>query len=465
MTATPRSAHDLIITRAGRTPDAPDVLLLRESNGWRLPRVDSEERRSADVGPLNLAVREDLGLEISILRCLRDGPAEPAGVRWQVSEAEWHGGNAGADTTWADAERLDATPLALPSQRELLHAWLGERRARVPSRDRGDWAFPGWRDQATAWVEAALRNQPRAPRVAQIEQLRAWEFSCVLRFGTDSGDFFLKAVPRAAAAETALTPRIAETHPRLTPPVVAADAERGWLLTRGVAGASLMRTPDVICWTRAAEACARIQIDWLERGAELERLGCPLRGLDWLEAQIEPLVEDTGVLRGGPPDSLDEAEMAELHRRAPSLAAACRELAGYGVPAALEHGDLWAENVVAAPGASVLIDWEDAALTHPFFSPSLLIASLEYTDALSRVPGARGLIREAYLTPWRSSGPTRSWPGGRLEAAFDLAQRLAMLYYSAQFRLFSVPRVETSWEVRSFAPFFARRLLASSRRA
>ena len=462
MTAAPRSVHDLVITRSGSTPEVPEVLLIRESTGGRLPRIESEARRSADVAPLNRAVRERLGLEVSILRCLRDEPVDATGLRWQVSEAECHGGSAGPDTSWIEAPRLEATPLAVPSQRELLRAWLDARRSRIPSRARGDWAFPGWRDRVTAWAEAALGRLRRAPRITQIEQLRTWEFSCVMRFGTDGGDFFLKAVPRAAATETALTLRLAETHPHLTPPVVAADLERGWLLTRGVAGISLMRARDLTCWARAAEACARIQIDWLERAAELERLGCPTRSLDWLEAQIEPLVGDRAVLCGEPPDGFDGTEIEELRRRAPRLSSACRELAGYGIPAALEHGDLWAENVIASPDASVLIDWEDAALNHPFFSPSLLLLSLEYTDALTDAPDARTRIREAYLAPWRSSGPARGWPAGRLEAAFDLAQQLAMLYYSVQFRLFAFPRIETSWEVRSFAPFFARRLLAST---
>lgn len=125
----------------------------------------------------------------------------------------------------------------------------------------------------------------------------------------------------------------------------------------------------------------------------------------------------------------------------------------------MEHGDLWGDNVIAAPDACVLIDWEDAALAHPFWSPALLLLSLDHTEALADVPDARARIREAYLAPWRAAGPTRAWPAGRLDAAFDLAQRLAMLYYAVQFRRFALPRIETSWEVREFAPFFLRRLL------
>jgi hypothetical protein len=462
----PRSEHHLIITRAGSTPDTLEVLLLRECAGWALPCIESAARRSADPAPLNRSARERLGLEISVLRCLQDGPADADGIRRQVYEAECHGDGVPTPAlgAWAGLASLDAASLAAPAQRLILQAWLAERQVRAPSRERGEWTRFGWRDRVTAWASAELRRH-RATRILEIEQLRVWETSCVLRLRTDDGDLYLKALPRSAATEPRLTRRLAETHPRWTAPVMAAEPERGWLLTRAVSGPVLMGVHDLARWTQAAEACARIQIDWLERAAELETLGCPSRSLEWLEAEIEPLLGDTGAMLAGHPDGLDEVEIEQLRQRGPALAAACRELASYGLPAALEHGDLWGENVIAAPDAPVIIDWEDAALAHPLFSPSLLLLSLDHTEALASVPDARACIREAYLAPWRAAGPARTWPAGRLEAAFDLAQPLAMLYYAVQFRRFALPRIETSWEVRTFTPFFLRQLLDPSGRA
>jgi hypothetical protein len=460
--AAPRSEHHLIITRAGSPPAAPEVLLVREAAGWALPCIESQERRSADVAPLNRSARERLGVEISVLRCLRDGPADANAIRRQVYEAEAHADRDSAPSlgAWLGAASLDATPLTVPTK-QLLEAWLAERRVRGPSGERGEWELTGWRDRATAWALAELCRQ-RATRIVEIEQLRVWEYSCVLRLGTDDGDLYLKALPRAAATETRLTRRLAETHPRWTAPVVAVEPERGRMLTRAVRGPALMGVRDLARWTQAADACARIQIDWLERASELETLGCPSRSLEWLEAEIGPLLEDESALLAGHPEGLDAAEIERLRQRQPALEAACRELAGYGLPAALEHGDLWAENVIAAPDASVLIDWEDAVLAHPFFSPSLLLLSLDHTEALADVPDARARIREAYLAPWRATVPARIWPAGRIETAFDLAQRLAMLHYAVQFRRFALPRIETSWEVRTYAPLFLRHLLDPS---
>jgi hypothetical protein len=105
-----------------------------------------------------------------------------------------------------------------------------------------------------------------------------------------------------------------------------------------------------------------------------------------------------------------------------------------------------------------LIDWEDAAVAHPFFTPALLLLSLHYTDALTHVPDAHRRLREAYLYPWTERGPLVHWSPRRLEQVFDLAERVAMPHYAAQFRRTS-SLVETSWEVRAFAPLFLRRLL------
>jgi aminoglycoside phosphotransferase (APT) family kinase protein len=129
------------------------------------------------------------------------------------------------------------------------------------------------------------------------------------------------------------------------------------------------------------------------------------------------------------------------------------------VPLSLEHGDLWAENVIASEAGPVFIDWEDASVAHPFFTPALLLLSLEYASALTQLPDARRRLRDAYLQPWANRGPLARWLPRRLEDTFDLAQRVAMIHYAAQFRR-GASRVDTSWEVRGYAPMFLRRLLA-----
>jgi hypothetical protein len=264
------------------------------------------------------------------------------------------------------------------------------------------------------------------------------------------------------------------------PAVVAVNPTRRWLLMRETPGNSLMKVPDIDVWEHAAAAIAHVQIDWLNATGELTALGCLRVTVTEIERDIASLLRDTAALQPGwadasagepditigegvraLPDGLTDREIAALRGRRAELEAVCRELAADGVPESLEHGDLWADNAISSPEGVVFLDWEDATVAHPFFSPSLLVLSLDYTDALAGVPDAGRRLRDAYLAPWSQRGPLARWPAGRLERTFALAQRVAMLHYARQFWRLALPMIETSWEVRAFAPLFLRRLLDS----
>lgn len=114
--------------------------------------------------------------------------------------------------------------------------------------------------------------------------------------------------------------------------------------------------------------------------------------------------------------------------------------------------------MIATERGPVLIDWEDATLSHPFLSAYLLLTSLDYADVIGDKAAARDRIRRAYLGPWREVWPDRPGSVGGVDRAFDLALLLAPLHHAVQFRL-GLWRIETSWEVRSYLPYFLRRLL------
>ena len=227
---------------------------------------------------------------------------------------------------------------------------------------------------------------------------------------------------------------------------------------RASPGALLDQVDDVARWEQAAEALARVQIDSASRIAELRALGCVERPLAWLAGEIDPLLADSEAMQPQNPEALTALEIERLRTRGSELHALCRELDAYGAPACLEHGDFWAANVIATERGPVLIDWEDATLSHPFLSAYLLLTSLDYADVIGDKAAARDRIRRAYLGPWREVWPDRPGSVGGVDRAFDLALLLAPLHHAVQFRL-GLWRVETSWEVRAFLPDFLRRLL------
>lgn len=455
-----RCEHRLIILRRS-AGGSLSVLLLRDASGFTLPCIESGERRAADTADLNRAVRETLGLEVSVLRTLRDEPAHGAAPRRQLSTLEAHGAglDGPAGGRWIAAGELSSIVPEDSHTWRALDIWRQNAPTPAPPATDRDWTVPGWRDDALVWVARELARRGLPP-VRAIEQLRLWEFSHVLRLHTDGGPLYFKARPPWGAVEPRLTLRLARRHPRHIPDLVAVEVERGWMLMRATPGPELMDVPDPVQWEAAAAAIARIQIDWLDDTAALAALGCPTMTLAALGRAVAPLLGDDATVQPGGPDSLSDAEAAALRARRGELEALCRALDDEAIPASLEHGDLWAANVIAGGDGPVLIDWESASVAHPFFSPALLLESLDHTSALASVPDSKRRLRDAYLGAWHEHGPRALRSAARLERAFELAQRAAMLFYADQFRRESLPLIETSWEIKTFAPYFLRRLLA-----
>jgi hypothetical protein len=453
-----RSDHHLVITRAGASDGQPAMLLFEDGSSWFLPRIELDEGRSADVIEINRAAGALLGVEVSVLCCLYDEPGRDGGPRQHVHAVETHGREWGPPpgSRWMNQDELDRIAFTRPDHRPLVEQWL--RRLRRPRREERDWILPGWRRRVVAWVDRELARHEEGP-VVQIEQVRIWEFSQVLRMRTDTADFYFKARPSSGRAEVRLTRQLAEAYPESMPAVLAVAADRGWMLMCAVPGPELTEAVDIGRWEQAAGAIARIQLDWAGRGRELTALGCPHRGLDDLIAQTAPLLEDTAAIQPRDAEALTEPEVVELRRRRRDFESLGAELAGYAVPESLEHGDLWASQVIVSDGGPVFIDWEDASLSHPFFTPALLLLSLDDTEALARVPDARRRIQAAYLAPWRERGPLAGWPESRLDRAFQVAVRVAMLHYAIQFRRDALAQITTSREVRAFIPLFLRAVL------
>jgi hypothetical protein len=465
----PRSEHHLVITRSGAptgtTPESsdgqPTVLLLEVGSGWALPRIELRESRSSDVTEINRAAAGLLGVEVSVLCCLSDEPGRDGRPRQHVHAVDTHGAQWSPPLAgrWITREELDWSAFTRPDHGPLVGRWLGGLR-RKPLGE-CDWLLPGWRRHVVAWVDRELARRDEGP-VVQIDQVRVWEFSQVLRMRTAKAELYFKARPRSGRAEPPLTRRLAEDHPESLPAVLAVEADRGWMLMRAVRGSELTEVDEIARWEQAAATIARIQLDWVGRGRELTALGCPHRSIDGLVAQIAPLLEDRAAMQPRDAEALTDIEATELRRRRPDFEALGTELAGYAVPESLEHGDLWASHVIVSDGRPVFIDWEDASLSHPFFTPALLLLSLDYTEALARVPDARRRIQAAYLAAWRERGPLAGWPQSHLDQAFQVALRVALLHYAIQFRRDALARIETSWEVRAFVPLFLRALLRAS---
>jgi aminoglycoside phosphotransferase (APT) family kinase protein len=80
----------------------------------------------------------------------------------------------------------------------------------------------------------------------------------------------------------------------------------------------------------------------------------------------------------------------------------CEELAAYGIPESLNHGDFHDGNVLIKDGQITFFDWGDASVTHPFTSLRTFFVSIEIALDLpdySFTPEMAELL-DLYLQPF-----------------------------------------------------------------
>jgi hypothetical protein len=217
---------------------------------------------------------------------------------------------------------------------------------------------------------------------------------------------WLKACAPCHAFEPELVARLADGWPDLLPRVLAHDAARRWLLLAdaGVPFEELRNAPEL--WLRL-----------LPRYAELQRDASPAQDLPDRRLELWPaLYEELSAS----PLPLEPDEVTQLRGHAPRFGELCRELAGHGLPEAIQHDDLHHRNVFVDRDCLRIIDWGDACRSHPFVSLVVTFRFLEERAGL--LPGDPWFerIRDAYLEPW----------GEGLAPAFDLAQRIGCFVHA-----------------------------------
>jgi Phosphotransferase enzyme family len=338
-----------------------------------------------------------------------------------------------------------------PAQASAVIHWCRAAAGPPAPPDGRDWLTPGWWTSATDWiarrVDAVGLGAPRA-----VEQIRSWEFSCVLRIETAQGTLYCKALPDSYTTEPQLVQCLAQWHSAFVPDVVAAN--RHWLLMRACRGHSLDSGAPLATWERVARAYAALQIESTLNLPKLRALGCRERGPLDLRSMVGSLVDDHAAHLQGTEHGLTTTETSRLQQLQPRIELACDELVSSGLPLALEHGDLWDSNVFVADDRVEFIDWTDACLAHPFFSLMPLLVSAAWDPTLSRVPEAQQRIADAYLSKWTAYAAPE-----RLRRTRAVARPLAAIHIAVTYWR-DIPRLHSQWSMERMVPFFLRLALA-----
>lgn len=430
------------------------VLLLPTKDGWTLPNWSTAEPHFWQTcDHVNRAMLEMYSIHVTTLRCMYVYHDPETGLRQRVHSLDNHSPDwqPPEGARWIDRDGLVSLRLAVPAHRQLIEVSFDEAEGVGDSQLRVSWSRRGWYETAVRWIEDQV-EQIGSYMLGSPEQLRAWDRSCVMRVPTSRGNLYFKALPPMFAHELPLLDKLAEWHPRNFPHLLVVDTEHIWMLMLDFGGRTLDTVADVEVWEGALRELGRLQIELAAKADTLVSAGVPYRGLDWLSNQIDWLIESLPNLNTYGQTPLTIEELSQLCELAPRLKEKCAELGGYNIPLSLEHGDLWASNIVVKEEGFLYFDWSDCSIAHPFFSLTVFYG--ETGVELPSSPEIEARLRDSYLQPW-----IRFEPPDRLRHAFEIAQVLAPLHGALGYYTHILPNMAHKWEMENMPPFFLRVML------
>lgn len=276
----------------------------------------------------------------------------------------------------------------------------------MSNQDQLIWQDPEWRKQATQWIHAQAQDHGILI-TGEIEQPHTYAWSTVLHIPTDQGKLFFKATAHETIYEAALTKSLARWFPNNMPEFVAVDAGRGWMLMRDGGEqlrASVRPMKDIAPWKPVISRYAEVQVGLADHITELLSLRLPDHRLSVLPGLFMKLLADEESLMIDQEKGLTSAEWQEVKDKVPRFEQICAELAAYGIPESLNHGDFHDGNILMKDGRITFFDWGDASVAHPFTSLRTFFVSIEISldlEDYSFTPEMAELL-DLYLEPFQN---------------------------------------------------------------
>jgi len=396
----------------------PELLVVETAEGLELPQFEIPKAGRV-ASALNALARQRLDLPVYSLYSLPEAATgnASAGVRYQVMEAI--GGAAGTlqSGQWLALHQAGEARFSRTPDQAAVRAGRGQ----VPfnlRRPRGPFATPGWLRPLREWVENSLR--PFGLRLTgRFEQWNASTQFSLIRFETECGAVWFKAVGPPNEREFPTTVRLAGLFPAFTPRVIASVPEWNAWLAFEAPGTRLAGLRDARAWVNTARDLGRLQAASVSRSDELRTL--PLRDvrIPTLLPTIEPyfarLARFMALQQSVPPEPLPATELQGL---ASFTREALLRLAEVGMPDSLGHLDLNPENIVVCEGRTVFLDWAEGSFGPPLFSLSHL---LEHFSRSGEDPAAEASLVDEYRRAWAETGLA-----SQFRAAYSLSKFLAV---------------------------------------
>jgi Phosphotransferase enzyme family len=280
-------------------------------------------------------------------------------------------------------------------------------RHRLPLREPPPWEEPDWDRATDGWIQEQLDRQGLRRTGPMEARPRPW--SIVLSIPTSGGTCFFKMTAREMANDAALTDLLARETPGLVLTPLAVDADRRWMLLPD--GGRRLRDvmadrADIGHWQRILPAYAQLQRQMQGRETELTASGALDRRPRLLPDLFNGLIDDGEWLTFGRGEGLTTGQLGALRKLRPRLVDACAEVEASGIGSSIQHDDLHDGNVVSGADGYRIIDWGDAALTHPFATLLVTLRWVAHSFELGEwTPFGPAIaeidrLRDAYLEAW-----------------------------------------------------------------
>ena len=288
------------------------------------------------------------------------------------------------------------------------------------------WQDLDWKKQVREWIHDQAQSQGILV-TGEIEQPHMYAWSTVLHVPTDQGKLFFKATAHETIHEAALTQALAHWFPNCMPEFVAVDAGRGWMLMRDGGEqlrASIRPTKDIAPWQPVIRRYAEVQIGLAEHVTEMLSLRVPDHRLSVLPTLFNQLLADESNFMIDQEKGLTSAEWQEVKDKASRFEEICQQLATYGIPESLNHGDFHDGNILVKDGRITFFDWGDGDVTHPFVSLRTFFVSIEIAldlEDYSFTPEMAELL-DIYLEPFQ-----RFASKNELRTVYDVSKPVASI--------------------------------------
>lgn len=288
------------------------------------------------------------------------------------------------------------------------------------------WQDLDWKKQVREWIHAQAQSHGFLI-TGEIEQPHTYAWSTVLHIPTDQGKLFFKATAHETIHEAALTQALARWFPDCMPEFVAVDAGRGWMLMRDGGEqlrTSIRPTKDIAPWQPVIRRYAEVQIGLGQHITEMLSLRVPDHRLRALPGLFQQLLTDESNFMIDQEKGLTFAQWQEVNDKAARFDEICQQLAAYGIPESLNHGDFHDGNILVKDGRITFFDWGDGDITHPFVSLRTFFVSIEIAldlEDYSFTP-EMGSLLDIYLEPFQKFASKED-----LRTAYNISKPVASI--------------------------------------